>query len=210
MTTLSLTAYAATHGASKQAAAKWKAAGVLVVLDGKVDVAASDKRMKAHGYGRFRSTERKPASTARPVVVPVVVPTAAAVDAASAPAAIDTIAAVVEDGQLSAFLDDLLAGRFKTKVDAEAIKENALAAKHILAARKEFGLVIDLDVAERAMFESGRRARDAWLNFTTRVGPLLAADLGIDQERLTAALAPYVHQQLTDLGTDSADFAGDA
>ncbi|MBV8973173.1 MAG: hypothetical protein JO290_12880 [Sphingomonadaceae bacterium] len=173
--------------------------------------------MAASGYGRFRSTDKKPASTKRSVDAPVdAAPAKPAKRPRVAPAAEpaeaddDEPGDEIDDDQLAAFIEDLLAGRFRTKVTAEAIKENALALKHLLAARKEAGSVVDVAVAERILFEAARRARDAWLNFTTRIGPLLAADLGVDQERVTGALEPYVHQQLADLGSDAADFTGDA
>lgn len=46
MDNLSLAKYGALHGVSKQAAAKWKARGLLVFIDGKVDVTASDENLK--------------------------------------------------------------------------------------------------------------------------------------------------------------------
>ncbi|KAF3997483.1 hypothetical protein [Glaciimonas immobilis] len=38
--------FAAMHGVSKQAAAKWKTRGLIVLIDGKVDVSASNEKLK--------------------------------------------------------------------------------------------------------------------------------------------------------------------
>jgi hypothetical protein len=54
MTLMSLTAYAATHSASRQAAKKWQDRGYLVMQGDQVDAAASDAKMQAAGKGRFR------------------------------------------------------------------------------------------------------------------------------------------------------------
>ena len=54
MTLMSLTAYAATHGASRQAAKKWQDRGYLVMQGDQVDAAASDAKMEGACKGRFR------------------------------------------------------------------------------------------------------------------------------------------------------------
>lgn len=54
MTLLSLTAFAATHAASRQAAKKWQDAGFLTMRDGMVDQEASDATMERAAKGRFR------------------------------------------------------------------------------------------------------------------------------------------------------------
>lgn len=46
MTLLSLAKFGALHGVSKQAAAKWKSRGLLVMVDGKIDVDASNAKLK--------------------------------------------------------------------------------------------------------------------------------------------------------------------
>jgi len=55
MTLMSLTAYAATHNASRQAAKKWQDRGYLVMRGEQVDDEASDAKMQAAGKGRFRT-----------------------------------------------------------------------------------------------------------------------------------------------------------
>lgn len=104
------------------------------------------------------------------------------------------------------FIAAVLAGRFASVAHAERVKENGLAAKNLLAARKEAGDVVDIEVAEAVLFESARAARDAWLNWPTRVGPLIAAELGVKPEPVVEVLKKHVQQQLQDLGEPDPDF----
>ncbi len=106
------------------------------------------------------------------------------------------------------FIAEVLAGRFHSIVGAERIKENALAAKHLLAARRDAGDVVDLEVAEAVLFEQARQFRDAWMNWPVRVGPLIAAELGVPADPVVEALNTHVQQLLNDLGEPDADFAG--
>lgn len=213
MSALSLTAYAATHGASRQAAAKWKKSGVLVICGDLVDVDASDERMREAGLGRYKSegaTSQPAPATSPRNLVQVAPEVAAAVDAA-----VTDLEAAIADGEIDdeiagGFVEQLLAGSFRSKVEAAAIKENALALKHLLVAQKEAGKLVDLDVAERVIFDDRRAARDAWLAWPGRFAPLIAADLDIDGAKLAEALKPYVHQQLDELGEPDLDFTADA
>jgi hypothetical protein len=210
---LSLTAYAATHGASRQAATKWKSRGILVFSGDLVDAVASDQRMRDAGAGRFKAE----AATAQPApatatrnrrkVAPEV---AAAVDEV-----VTDFKAAVADEEIDeeiagGFIEQLLAGQFRSKVEAAAIKENALALKHLLVAQKEAGKLVEIEEAERVIFDDRRAARDAWSAWPGRFAPLLAADLDIDGVKLAEALKPYVHQQLDELGEPDLDFSGTA
>lgn len=104
------------------------------------------------------------------------------------------------------FLTNVLNGTYADTIMAERIKENALAAKHLLAARKDAGSLIDIDLARSVLFEGQRAQRDAWINFPTKVGPMLAAELGVDADKVVEVLAVHVHQLLTDLGEPETDF----
>jgi hypothetical protein len=182
-----------------------KSGKLLVSDDGRVDAAQVGSA--------WRRTNRRAASGAdkhapksadkRKVSAPK-----KAVDKMSAPAD-DKLRTAVEDiigEESSNFLDDVLAGKFHLLGDAEKIKENALAAKHLLAARKEAGDLIEVERAEALFFETARAERDGWISFPTRIGPLLAADLDVDADRVVEALTIYVQQQLEQLGDPAADF----
>lgn len=207
MTLLSLTAYAKTHGASRQAASKWRKNGVLVLDREFVDVEKSDANMQGNGLGRFKSEAATAASQpARRTRNPVAPDIEAAVDEV-----VTDLTAAVVDGEIDdeiagGFIDELLRGEFRNKAGAVAVKENALALKHLLAAQKSAGLLIEVEIAERVLFDDRRKARDAWMNWPGRFGPLLAADLGIDSAQLVEALKPYVHEQLDELGEPPLDF----
>lgn len=110
------------------------------------------------------------------------------------------------EAELRDFIDRIMAGDFLDEAEAIRVKENALALKHLLDGRKKAGELIDAQAAEAVLFEEFRASRDAWLNFPSRVGPLIAAELGIEADRLVEALSTHVHQQLTDLGEPEADF----
>ena len=105
------------------------------------------------------------------------------------------------------FIAEVLAGRFALTGEAERVKENGLAARSLLAARREAGDVVDLEVAETLLFNMARSVRDAWLNWPSRVSPLIAASLGIAVEPLLEALNDHVQQRLASLGEPEADFA---
>jgi hypothetical protein len=107
------------------------------------------------------------------------------------------------------FLNKVLNGEYADTGTAERIKENALAAKHLLAARKTAGNLVEIEHAETVLFETQRGQRDAWMNFPTRIGPLLAAELGLEADKVVEALTVHVHQQLDDLGDPEANFTAD-
>lgn len=73
------------------------------------------------------------------------------------------------------------------------------------------GALIEMAVAQNAVFELFRTARNAWLAWPVRFGPLIAAEIGVaeDVDRVVAALDRYVYQQLSELGEPEADFSGD-
>lgn len=117
------------------------------------------------------------------------------------------VGAELTDEFLDDFVSQLLSGKFASRIQAERVKENALALKHLLEARRRAGELVDIDTAKGALFEAARTQRDAWLNFPTRIGPLMAADLSVEPEPLIEALTAHVHKQLSDLGEPAIDFA---
>jgi len=206
MTLLSLSAFAKTHGATRQAAAKWRDKGALALAGDLVDVEKSDEIMKAAGLGRFKVfAAAQPPATAtgnRRKVAPRGDPRALPAEEDEEG---DEEEDLPSDEELADFVANMLQGRFLSKVGAAAIKENSLALKHLIAAQKAAGSVIEIEVAEAAFFETARAERDAWMSFPTRVGPLLAADLEVDTDRVVEALTAHVHQQLEQLGDPSLD-----
>lgn len=196
MAFVSMAEYAKMHGTSKQSATKWKARGCLKIVDGKIDVEASDRIMMHAGLGRF--AERSTSTAPTPSTVnrqPGKPPVGLAADLTEA----------IEDQAdlppgLISFVNNLAQGHHVDLITAQTIKENGLALLRLIEARKRAGEVIELADAEGVVFEMFRLQRDAWLNFPSRVGPLIAADLGLSPERVAEVLTAHVHQQLSDLG----------
>jgi len=170
--------------------------------DGKIDAALA-------GTG-WRRQNRRPADGAdQPADTVKVSAPGVRRSKVSAPTA-DEVAAAIErlaDEDADGFLVDVLAGRFRGIVQAEQIKENALAAKHLIAARKDAGDLVERERAEKIFFETARSWRDIWIGFPARVGPLLAADLDLETDKVVEALTIHVQQQLEQLGEPQGNFA---
>jgi len=179
-----------------------KAGKLPVSADGKVDAALAGsgwRRLNRHAeQGADKAAD--PAKVSAP---PVRTRSRKKPSAAEVEAAIEKI--VDEDAE--DFLANVLAGEFASIVRAEQIKENGLAAKHLIAARKEAGSLVEVERAEAILFEQARASRDAWAGFPARVGPLIAADLDVDTDRVVEALTIHVQQLLEQLGEPEADFA---
>lgn len=216
MSLLTITAYAETHGMKRQAVQNWVKRGFITLSGKMVDVPASDEALRKAGLGRFKTEAATvaptPATSSRnsrrnkPAVAPEVV---AVIDEVVADFESAAEGDEIDEEIATGFIEQLLAGRFVTKVEAVAIKENALALKHLLAAQKEASKLVEIEVAEAVIFDDRRAARDAWMAFPSRFAPLLAADLDIDGATLAEALKPYVHQQLDELGEPDLDFSTD-
>jgi phage terminase Nu1 subunit (DNA packaging protein) len=103
-------------------------------------------------------------------------------------------------------LREVAAGRSAGDPDApNLVLERARLARAQAVAqerknREADGELIDMQQAESLFFEVSRTARDAWLNWPSRISPLIAATIGTPFDPLFAALNEHVHQQLSDLG----------
>jgi hypothetical protein len=115
---------------------------------------------------------------------------------------------VVEDGESidDAAMRIALAVAPYPRTEAERIKDNYLALLKKLEYELKEGSLVELTVAVKVLFDASRAARDSWLNWPSRVGPLVAADLGLEADRVTEVLTRYVHEQIEQLGEPAADF----
>ncbi|CCG06706.1 hypothetical protein [Pararhodospirillum photometricum] len=182
--------FARLHGVSRKTVTLWKTAGYLAVSEGQVDIEASDKALAERRLGRFKDvTAPVTPGNASPHVTRAVEPD------------LDDL-----ERQADAFIERVLAGDFATLAEAERVKENALAVKNLLAVRQQAGALVEVEVAERLFFEASRAARDAWLNWPSRVAPLVGASLGVEADKVTEVLTAHVHAHLSDLGEPEADF----
>jgi hypothetical protein len=71
------------------------------------------------------------------------------------------------------------------------------------------GELLDRQATLAKVFQTVRAMRDAWLAWPSRVGPELAADLGLDATRVMIALEPYVRRQLDELAAGARGDLGD-
>lgn len=92
--------------------------------------------------------------------------------------------------------------------EAIRIKENFNALLKQLEYEQKSGSLVDLAVARTVLFDCARAARDSWMNWPMRVGPKIAADLGLEADRVTEVLIEHVHIQIADLGEPDAHFDG--
>jgi hypothetical protein len=60
------------------------------------------------------------------------------------------------------------------------------------------GRLIDAEAARKMVFELSRQDRDSWTNWPARMAPLMAAQFGIDQMKLTIYLDDAVRQHLAE------------
>src|SRR5262245_12850762 len=67
------------------------------------------------------------------------------------------------------------------------------------------GALLDRQTTLAKFFTTVRAMRDAWLAWPARIGPELAADLGLDATRVMIALEPYVRRQLQELANARLD-----
>ncbi|CBJ50355.1 hypothetical protein [Ralstonia solanacearum] len=179
-------AFAELCGVSRQAVLNWKREGKLVMQGALVDVDASLARL-----GRVRKGGA-PVKSEQP--------------------ALKVMEIALELGET---LDDAaqrLAGEIDvdgTSFDeARRVKEVYLALLNRLEYEQKSGTLVDLDLASAILFEEFRAQRDAWLSWPAKVGPLVAAELGVEAaDKVTAVLAAHVHKQITDLGEPEANFS---
>ncbi|WP_257755349.1 hypothetical protein [Burkholderia glumae] len=222
--------FARMHGVSHTAVAKWQKAGWLVLQGSKVDVEASNAKLK-----QYRDSTDARATRSRGKVSAEVKPeteneteveteTSGAAGAAGDDSAadeqqerkgerivVDEVIALLPGESSADAAERLTAGLtvdLKMPIEeAKRIKEVYLALLNRLEYEQKSQMVIDLDLAKSVMFDVFRGARDAWLNWPVKYAPLIAADLGIESDRLPDVLTAYVHKQLSELGEpDEAEF----
>ena len=194
MTLVTGAVFAQIHGVSAVSVHRWKKRGWLVFEGKQINVEASNARLAMYrDQSDARATrDAKPAPPrATPQApappLPVLPPPPSAFDP--------------EVGE------DLANGRATTE-EARRVKENYLALRGKLEYEQAAGSLVDIARAEAVLFEAARAVRNAWLGWPSKYAALIAADLGLDADRVTTVLTPYVHKQIAQLGEPDADFAG--
>ncbi|MFP4900593.1 hypothetical protein ACLFKT_15795 [Paraburkholderia sp. BR14261] len=90
--------------------------------------------------------------------------------------------------------------------EAIRIKENFNALLKQLEYEQKAGSLVELAIARTVLFDAARAARDSWMNWPMRVGAKIAADLGLEGDRVTQVLTEHVHTQIASLGEPDAHF----
>ena len=204
--------FARLKGVSRKTVTGWKQQGRLVMAGDLVDVDASQALLL--GASSARSSGKRasvtPAVTHPPEVTRVTrfepQPHGGALKREQREEDDDPVELIDSDQ----FLAEVMSGKVHKLVHSERVKEGALAAKQVIAARLAAGQVVELQVAETVLFNAARAARDSWLNWPSRVGPLIAADLNLPADRVTEVLTTHVQSHLAELGEPEADFRPDA
>ncbi|HHX4055441.1 TPA: hypothetical protein ACU967_002248 [Burkholderia contaminans] len=223
------------HDVSHTAVSKWQKSGWLVLQGSKVDVEGSNAKLaKYRDSGDARatrgrsevSTSEKSETKSETVIATKVskkVSAKVSKSAGATPAKSAHSTQVVAPGSF----DDaplLLPGESAedaaarltsgltldpdgtTIEEARRVKEVYLALLNRLTYEEKSGALINLELARTVLFECARAARDSWLNWPARVAPLIAADLGIEADKMTEILTEHVHTQIASLGEPEGDF----
>jgi phage terminase Nu1 subunit (DNA packaging protein) len=195
--------FATLHGVSRKTVTKWKERGWLVFRGDLVDVEASNALLKKYRTDILESvthgTEGNKSGNKQGNK-----PTAAAGNKSAAFPSPEQRDDESPEDAADRYIE--AHGAPWDREEARRIKENYLALLNQLEYEEKSGKLVDLAVAESVLFEQARAARDAWMNWPSRVGPLLAADFGLEADRVTESLTAYVHKQVADLGESNADF----
>lgn len=178
MTTMNQSQYAQHSGVDRKTIGRWIKAGRFIVMDGDlIDVEASDAALRKNRDGKDPR-----ASNAKKNKVPVVSEDGG-----------DDINKIVQQIMITE-------GANLPREEAARIRENYLALLTKLEFQQKDGQLIEMTVAEEVLFNAFRQQRDAWLNWPSRVAPLMAADLDVPADRMTEVLIEHVHKHISVLG----------
>lgn len=211
MNLVSQAEFARMTGKSAKTISKWKQAGRLVLQGDEVDVEASRAKLdkyrkggaptvtlgvtlpvthaqKGNDLGNKTGTKRRTKTPPAPAQDDILVQPGESIDAAAE--------RLVKEIDVDMSMDE-----------ARRLKEVYLVLLHRLDFEQKSGALIDLDTARSVFFETHHAQRDTWLNWPSKVAPLIASTLKIDNDTILNILTEYVHKQVTELGEPQADFS---
>ena len=180
--------FAKLHNVSRKTVTMWKSRGWLIMSGDDIDVAASNAQLEKYRKSVNRPSKNDALLPAKKNITPTP-PVVNDRDDNGLPS-LENIAKdfILENGaELS--LDE-----------ARRVKENYLALLTKLEFQQKDGQLIEMTVAEEVLFNAFRQQRDSWLNWPSRVAPLMAADLGVPADRMTEVLIEHVHKHISVLG----------
>lgn len=179
--------FARLHGVSRKTVTMWKSRGWLIMSGDDIDVAASNAQLEKYRKSVNRSDKQKTSAPEKKKA--------------------DRVLPAWEqpeecDSSLEGLARDFLLenGAELSLDEARRVKENYLALLTKLEFQQKDGQLIEMAAAEEVLFNAFRQQRDAWLNWPSRVAPLMAADLGVPADRMTEVLIEHVHKHISVLG----------
>ncbi|MGR3753244.1 hypothetical protein [Edwardsiella anguillarum] len=179
--------FARLHGVSRKTVTMWKSRGWLIMSGDDIDVAASNEQLAKYRKSVNRPDKQKMSAPEKKKA--------------------DRMLPVREPPEESDHSPEGLAREFLLENGAELsldearrVKENYLALLTKLEFQQKDGQLIEMTAAEEVLFNAFRQQRDAWLNWPSRVAPLMAADLDVPADRMTEVLIEHVHKHISVLG----------
>jgi transcriptional regulator with XRE-family HTH domain len=204
MTLMKQSEFAELCGVSRAAVTNWRNGAELVMQGALVDVEATHAKMLRHRKGGSPLTGVRVNGVLLGAVDPADM--AAPPEAAPAKALEDLIRPGESVEQAALRLSAQGSGEMRFD-EARRLKEYWLMRLNELELEQKSGVLVDLELASSILFETARAARDAWLNWPAKVGPLVASQLGVEAaDKVTAVLAEHVHNQISQLGEPEANF----
>ncbi|SSF70538.1 hypothetical protein [Klebsiella quasipneumoniae] len=180
--------FAKLHNVSRKTVTMWKSRGWLIMSGDDIDVAASNAQLE-----KYRKTVSRPSKNdALPPAKKNITPTPPVVNDRD-----DNGLPSLENLAKDFILEN---GAELSLDEARRVKENYLALLTKLEFQQKDGQLIEMTVAEEVLFNAFRQQRDSWLNWPSRVAPLMAADLGVPADRMTEVLIEHVHKHISVLG----------
>lgn len=203
--------FARRHGVSRAAVGKWASQGYIVFQGDRIDVWATDAKLRDAGMGRFRKSDDvlTEGGGLQPGLQHGLHGGLQPGGSEPGENADNEGAAPLDIAAATEFLQGLLNGKLSSIAAAAQVKENALAGIRLLEFLKADGKLIELEVARDVLFEQARSFRDALMKWPADIGPRLAAELNHSAEAVTGALTRYVHTLLSDLGEPDPEFSTD-
>ncbi len=180
MTTMTQSDYAKHAAVDRKTIGRWIKAGKYIVLSGElINVEESDKALATLRDGKDPRTKNAAKKK-------IANPSIALGDDVTTEDAVKQIM--------------MVSGAKWSREEAARVKENYLALLTKLEFEKEDGRLVELSIAEDVLFSAFRQQRDAWMNWPSRVAPLMAADLDVPADRMTEVLIEHVHKHISGLG----------
>lgn len=182
---------------------------IAALPDGTLDPEACDKAWaenskRSAGKGDETPPIEKPSASPKPPVQPPPRPLDSLLEEPEDPeeggdsesslfAGLESLEAIIR--QLRSVLDR--SDQF-SKTEAEKVKEIFLVLQRKLDYEKKAGNLVEVEPIKKRLYEIWRAERDAWQNWPARVGAIIAARLGVDQNQFTILLEEHVVQHLSE------------